>query len=427
MSRPPENKPALASFVYGEGARIADVAAVRALMRFCLLCFCLALLPGWRPALAAPSTVERTGNGNSYYAGGELTISDAVQGDLFAAGGRVTVTQPVGADAAVAGGAVEVRSAIAQDLRAAGGNVEIAGAVGGELVAAGGTVRIAEGTTVSGPSLLTGGEVIVNGRLLKGAKIYARRISLGGEIDGDTRFYAQEIVFGPNARIDGNLYYASQAPLPEEQLAKVSGQVVREKTQQGQGRRAAGDRGGISWFHPVFFLSMLASGFVLYLLFPNAVRGVRESIAGAPLRSAVIGLALLFTLPPVALLLMLTVIGIPIGLGLFALYPLLLMLGYLAAAFFIGRKLADAVHAAQPPESSKRKQALFLAAALLLLGIAGAIPVLGWLFVFLCLVAGIGGWAIWLAGRYRGSPPPAPDTDRRRMPAGPMAAADSGE
>lgn len=424
MSRLLENKPVLVS----DSTRIAHRAAVHMLIRFCLLSLCLVLLPGWRLALAAPSAIERTDNGNSYYAGGELTIGDTVKGDLFAAGGRVTVMQPVGADAAVAGGSVDIGSTIAQDLRAAGGSVGIGSEVGGELVAAGGTVRVAESATISGPSLLAGSEVTVNGRLLKGAKIYARRISLGGEINGDARFYGQEIVFGPNARIDGNLYYASEAPLPEELLAKVSGRVVREKTPENLNRNAAsGNRGSLSWFHPVFFLSMLASGFVLYLLFPNAVRGARESIAGAPLRSIVIGLALLFTLPPVALLLMLTVIGIPIGLGLFALYPLLLMLGYLAAAFFIGRKLADAVHMTQPPESSKRRQALFLAAALLLLGIAGGIPVLGWLFVFLCLVAGIGGWAIWLAGRYRGSPPPASGTDTSRMPAGPMAAAGTGE
>jgi cytoskeletal protein CcmA (bactofilin family) len=366
--------------------------------RHCAACLCLALHFITASAFAARSAVTRTEAGNGYYSGGELAVNEAVQGDLFAAGGRVTVAQPVGADAAIAGGNVDIRSDIAQDLRAAGGSVRIGGQIGGELLAAGGTVNVADSAAVSGASLLAGSEVIVDGRLGRSAKIYANRIVFNGEIDGDAHFYAQEIVLGPNAKIDGNLFYASAAPLPEEDLAKVTGRVLREKTPANWNTTPSSSNGR-SWFHPIFFLSMLASGFVLYLLFPNAVNGVRDSIARAPLHSIVVGLALLFTLPPVALLLMLTLIGLPLGLGLFALYPLLLLLGYLAAAFFIGRKLADAIR--QPAAFSKRKQALFLAAALLILAIAGAIPVLGWLFVFLALVAGIGGWAIWAVHGYR--------------------------
>jgi len=369
----------------------------------CLLCLCFALITG--NACAATGAATHTEAGNSYYSGGELTVTEPVQGDLFAAGGRVSLEQTVGADAAVAGGNVDIRSDIGQDLRAAGGNVRIAGQIGGELMTAGGTVHLADSGVVSGSSLLAGSNVIVDGRLGRGARIYANRIVFNGEIDGDARFHAQEIMFGPRARIDGNLFYASASPLPEEELSKVSGRVLREQLPAGWSERSM--HGGTSWFHPVFFFSMLASGFVLYLLFPNAVNGARDSLARAPLRSIVVGLALLFTLPPVALILMLTLIGLPIGLGLFALYPLLLMLGYLAAAFFIGRKLADAVR--QPPEFSKRKQALFLAAALLILSLAGAVPVLGWLFVFLALVAGIGGWAIWAVRGYRAtSAGPAP-------------------
>ncbi|OGB20805.1 MAG: hypothetical protein A3I66_19545 [Burkholderiales bacterium RIFCSPLOWO2_02_FULL_57_36] len=116
---------------------------------------------------------------------------------------------------------------------------------------------------------------------------------------------------------------------------------------------------------------------------------------------------MLFTLPPVAILFMITVIGIPIGLGLLALYPVLLLLGYLATAFFIGREAANAMH--QPKDVTLGKQIAFLAGALLLLTIVAMIPVLGGLLMFLALVIGIGGWAVWLYQRYRGEAPR--DTD----------------
>jgi cytoskeletal protein CcmA (bactofilin family) len=377
---------------------------MRLLTPSALLCLFLALPLAAQAAHHRANAVARTEAGNDYYAGGEVVLDGAVQGDLFAAGGRVRVQRPVGADAAVAGGSVEIMSNVGQDLRVAGGDVTISNAVDGELAAAGGSVKITDSATVAGAALLAGGNVTVDGRLGKGARIYAGEVFLNGEIDGDTRLYAREITLGPNARIDGNLYYTSAAPLPEEQLGKISGRVIRERTPEGWTVSTA--RRGTTWFHPVFFFSMLVCGFVLWLLFPNALAGVAATIATAPLRSLGIGLALFFALPPVAILLMITIIGLPAGISLFLLYPLFLMLGYLAAAFAIGRKLANA--AGQPAELGKTRQALFLAAALLVLALVRVVPVLGWLLVFLALVAGIGGWVVWAFRRYRGPGAGAP-------------------
>lgn len=326
-------------------------------------------------------------------------ITLPVSADLYAAGGKVKVMATVESDAALAGGSVDIAADVGQDLRVAGGNVDIRGDIGGDLAAAGGKVQLRPETHVQGSTFIAASEIIVDGTLSHGAKIYADRALIAGAINGDARVYARQILLQPSARIDGNLFYASDQPLQEDDLGKVSGRVIREAspdTWDAPNRQHMG-----SWFHPFFFLSMLVCGTVLYLLFPDAIFGAQESIARAPVRSIVIGLALLFTLPPVGVLLMLTLVGIPLGLGVFALYPFLLGLGYLATAFFIGQKLADASR--QGPALSRKQQALYLGFALLLLGIIGAVPVLGWLIFFLSLVAGIGGWAIWGMRRYRGT------------------------
>lgn len=365
-----------------------------------LLCLFLALPLAAAAASSAPRAAARTEAGNDYYAGADVTLDAPVQGDLFAAGGRVRLRQPVGADAAVFGGSVDIASTVGQDLRVAGGEVTIGNSVDGELAAAGGDVRVADGVTVAGSALLAGGDVVVDGKLAHGARVYAGEFTLNGEIDGDATVYAGEIRLGPNARIDGNLYYTSKEPLPEEQLAKVSGRVIRERTPE---KWAASTARSVSttWFHPVFFFSMLVSGFVLWLLFPRAFAGVGATVAEAPLLTLGAGIALVFALPPVAILLMATVIGIPAGLALFLLYPLVLLLGYLGAAFTIGRKLADI--AAQPAPLNRTRQALFLAAALLLLAIVRVLPFIGWLLVFLATLAGIGGWLMWAVRRHRGT------------------------
>jgi hypothetical protein len=125
----------------------------------------------------------------------------------------------------------------------------------------------------------------------------------------------------------------------------------------------------------------------------------------SPLRSLLLGVALLFALPPVALLFMITVIGIPIGFALLMLYPLLLMLGYLGAAFFIGRRTSDAMK--QSDKAGGGWQIGFLAIALTLLALAANIPFLGGMLVFLAMLTGMGGWVQWLYRRYRASRPGA--------------------
>lgn len=336
--------------------------------------------------------------GNRYIGGGEVSLAEPVIADLYAAGGKVTVTQAVAEDAALAGGQVAVLAPVGQDLRITGGKVDVNATIGGDLVAAGGNVNIGKDSRIGGDMLLAGGEVRFSGMVMGGARLTGGTLAVAGEIKGDATLYGQNIVLEPGARIAGNLTYASSEPLSETELALVSGKVKREEARQDWAPRT-----GIAWFHPVFFVSMLVCGSLLFILFPNAVSGAQQAIRQTPLRSIVVGVVLLFALPPVAILFTVSIIGIPVGFTLLLLYPVMLMLGYLGAAFFISRTAAGAMH--QASRSGRAWQVGFLALGLVLLALAGTIPFLGGLLVFVAVVAGVGGWAQWLYRRYRASHP----------------------
>lgn len=361
----------------------------------CKASACLFLLLPWvmAPAWAA---VERTEAGNIYFSGGEVRINEPVSADLFAAGRQIFIEEAVAADAALAGGTIEVSAEIGEDLRAAGGTVSINRNVGGEVLAVGRTVRIANGINVGGPALLAGSDVAVGGTVNSSIKAYGNKIVIFGEIKGDARLYGEEIVLMPGAKIGGNLVYASSAPLTADETRVVAGNVTREKSPDAWGDKDA-SVSGAGWFQPVFFLSMFATGALLFLIFPGAVTGAQQAIRQYPGRSLLSGLVLLSAIPPIAIIMMITVIGIPVGFSLLALYPLILLLGFLGAAFFLGRRAADAMR--QPTDVSLPRQLAFLGLALLLLGLAAMIPFLGMLFICIALIAGAGGWAVWTFGR----------------------------
>lgn len=341
---------------------------------------------------------SQSATGNRYLSGGEIRLSDPVTADLYAAGGKVTIAQPVAEDAVLAGGQLDVLAGIGQDLRATGGKINIEANVGGDLLAAGGNVTIGKESRIGGDMLLAGGEIRFSGVVMGGAKLAGGKVSVAGQIRGDTSLYGREVMLEPGARIAGNLTYASSKPLSDQEIAMVSGTVTRESSRHDWAPRSA-----TSWFHPVFFISMLACGSLLFILFPNAVAGTQQAMRQTPLRSLLVGIALLCTLPPVAVLFMVSIIGIPVGFTLLAFYPLLLLLGYLGAAFFVSRTTAGAMHQANRP--GRAWQIGFLAIGLALLALAGAIPFLGGLLVFFAVVVGVGGWAQWLYQRYRSSHP----------------------
>jgi len=330
-------------------------------------------------------------SGNTYFAGGNYRVLKPVAADLIAAGGRVSVEAPVGADAALAAGSVEVRAPIGADLRAAGGAVTILSDIGADLVATGGNVRIEDGVRIGGSAWMAGNEVRLGGTVGQQALLYGQDIVIAAEIGGDARVVGQHIELAPQTRIGGNLYYSSARPPAGLETARIAGRVVRLDSRQQREAEHGGP--GVGWLLPIFLASMLLFGVVLHLLFPRAVTGVAQTLRNHPWRSLALGFALLFTVPPLAVLAMASVVGLPLGFAMLLLYPLLLLLGYLATAFFLSLRASSAAGRAEEPGIGR--QTLFLALALLVLGLLLAIPFVGPLVLLLATVAGAGALAAW--------------------------------
>jgi uncharacterized membrane protein len=133
----------------------------------------------------------------------------------------------------------------------------------------------------------------------------------------------------------------------------------------------------------------MVMGSLLVLLFPNFTGAVEKAFTAHPGKSIGVGLGLLIGLPIIGVLFIITLLGIPLGLTVFFLYPMVLMLGYLTAAVFIGDRGLGYL-----------RKGRTLIVALIALALIGALPIVGGLIVFVLLVGGIGAWAVALYERY---------------------------
>lgn len=348
-----------------------------------------ALFPSALPAQETGATVILRGTltDNTYVAGGTIDVLGDIERDLMAAGGTVNVRQLVKGDVTVAGGSVNLSGRVGDDIRAAGGTVMIGSQVGGDVVAAGGTVTLAPEAQVGGRAWLSGGRVTVAGRVARELKVAAASASVAGAVDGDVRITAQTIEILPTARIKGDLSYMSPKPAWIDPGAQIQGRVLY--TQSDLPARAGRMALLMLVLARIALLAgLVACGLILLWLFPGFTVSAARAIGRDPWKSLGLGFLLFITTPIAAIVLMITIVGIPVGLTLAALYAVALLLAYLTAAVFLGELGTRLV--GRGPERSAGGRMLSLVLALVVLALIGLIPIAGWIIVWLAVVTGLG-------------------------------------
>lgn len=362
-----------------------------------LLVLCV---PAWSQAPPAPSPSR-----NVYSGGTQVRPDGPVPGDYSAMGGRVVVDQPVGGDVTVAGGAIDIRAPVGDDVRAAGGDVNIDSTVGGELFVTAGSITLARAAVIGRGVRLYGSDITVAGRVEGNLQATAQKITITGQVRGDVRLDAEDIELGPGARIDGALRYTSSSELKQAAGATVAGGITRDAAgtppaanQPEARRRPQPAASGFSWLGVgMSYLALLACGAVLLLLLPTFGTQVAQRARTSPLLALALGFATVVALPFLAVLLFVTLIGIPIGIAALMLYPVLLLVGFVLGVFVVGRLLPAAIR--RPALADAKPHLGYFALALLLVLLAGSLPYVGAFVVGIVSLLGTGALVLELYRR----------------------------
>src|SRR5207302_10254221 len=149
---------------------------------------------------------------------------------------------------------------------------------------------------------------------------------LGGPVGGKDLVWAQNLSLGPNTRIAGDLdYYAeSQVETPSGTVAgRVQYHQVQREQRQPPLLNGLFDFGGLIWLLGSAILGALAIIFA-----PRASARAVELGRQQPLTTFGLGLLALCAVPIAAVLIGITLVGMPVALAAAALYWLGLMLAW---------------------------------------------------------------------------------------------------
>jgi cytoskeletal protein CcmA (bactofilin family) len=300
--------------------------------------------------------------------GGTVVVRGTVDGNMQAFAGNVVIAET---------------GRVTGDLSAFSGNVRIAGTVDGSVEAAGGNIDVVEGAEVGSDLSAAGGSVV-----------------LAGAVRGDAELSGESVTLAASAVVDGGVEY--DAERFNDEGATVGGDVVQNEN-LGDSSGSATDALLPNWIAGVYgVLVNLALGAVLLLAFPGASNRVADRAADSPLTAGGVGLLTAVAVPVLLVLVALTIIGIPLSLlGLFlflsTLWVALVYGGYTVGAWLTGAADVD-------------NRWLALVVGVVLVALAGRLPVVGGLVTAVVSLLGLGALTLVLRDLRRDDGDASPPT-----------------
>lgn len=209
----------------------------------------------------------------------------------------------------------------------------------GELIVLSGGLVVETGETVS-DAVSFNGDATIDGTVTESLVVFNGDVSITGSVRRDVVVFNGSVVVAGGATVGGDVMSRQTARI--EDGAQIGGDV------RGITNRIDWDDVGIlgrfTWWL-AYSISTLILGLLLLLLAPALDGAVRDAASRFMGRSIGFGAMAFFLTPIVAVILMVTIVGIPLGLFLLLALALLYTVGYVAGGLAIGRMLL------RPPSS----------------------------------------------------------------------------
>jgi len=233
---------------------------------------------------------------------------------------------------------------------------------------------VSAGQTV-GDVVIFNGPATIDGTVRGSVTSFNGEVSISGTVTGDVTSFSGDVTVASGARIGGDL------------VSQSAPNIASGATIEGDRRRVNTDviLGRITWISRfavwvAVSVSILVLGVLLLLFAPRAADAVAAAAVQRIGPSIGWGLGLFFGIPIVAVIALVTIVGIPFGLGMFLALAPLYALGYTASCFALGRALI------KPP----RTRYLAFLAGWAIVRVASLIPFLAGLVWFVAVVYGLG-------------------------------------
>lgn len=327
----------------------------------------------------------KTAKGPGFYAGKIVRLDGNVDGTAFAAGQEVTINGDINGDLFAAGQEVTVNGKVYGNLYAAGQKILIKGRVTGDAFVAGEKAEAAEGAVFSRDMIVFAANINHSGRVERQLFADSHYAVINGSIGDNARLAADNLEVRDGAEIKDKLVYLSPKEASISEKAKIGGgaewkKVVPRVKEQRQ-PTVAGQLVGLI----ISIAGALLVWFIVTAWKPDFWAGLTKPIFNEPGKTMGIGALALVLAPVLAVILMATVIGLPVGILLILAYGVALYLAKIIVAVFVGNWLAGRFN-----WPFLHKGVWLVLLGLAIIAVLTRLPFVGFLFTLLTIFLGLG-------------------------------------
>lgn len=271
--------------------------------------------------------------GPAFYSGNTVKIDGSIDGATFVAGKDVTLNGIINGDLFVAGQNVTVNGIIYGNVFVAGQYVVIGGKVSGDVFGAGEKFEAVKEALLQRDVLIAASSGKISGNVLRQVFSATSDMMVDGKIYDNAKFVVKNLQIKDGAFIQGNLYYEGPTQATISEKAKVVGKtnwkkVIRQQKQFNYGNDFSS---GI-----YSLLAALLLWFIVTIWRPEFWARTIRPLKEIPSRTLGVGALALIATPILAIILMISFIGFPLGIGIVLAYAFSLYISKIIVAVFIG-------------------------------------------------------------------------------------------
>ena len=325
---------------------------------------------------------SQTVDASLFASGQSVEIDGTVNGNLFVSAQRVVIRGTVKGDVFSPSQSVDVEGTVGGSVYTFAHTVTVSGEVKGSIMTWAEDVEVLTAGRVQNDVMAGADTVRVNGAVGRDVTCLAGTVQAAGSIGRNLHAHANQILLASTARVGGDLkaYINNRTDLTVEPGATIRGktailQPVHRPSRYTQPR--------FYFWQAVRLGAAFLIGLLLNWLFPSMFT-LRLETPGSVLRAGGTGFLVLVVTPIAAIVVCVTLIGLPIGLIGLAFWGMGLYLAKVFVASYVGDGLL------RPKIGPPRPFALSLLLGLFLLFIAFNLPHIGGWISLLTILLGLG-------------------------------------
>jgi len=321
-------------------------------------------------------------DGDLYVMGRNIVIDGTVNGDIFGFGQTITINGTVNGGVTLVGQTLIVNGQVAHGARLGGQTINVNSSIGHDLAAAGAILNVGSTAKIADDLVFGVGTLYVSGHVNGNVKGGAGEVTITNEVGGNVELEVDKLTITSTANIQGNLVYTSKNEASIQSGAHLGGSTTHNVPEKpAVPAPFAGIRGKL-----LGFIMILVVGIIVILLASGRISTMADSIRTKPWPSLGWGALVLFVIPIAAIIVIITIIGLPVGLIALVLYGIAVYLSQIPVGFLIGRLIIR-----RNGEIESRGLMIgALALGLAILLVLGLIPYIGGLVMLLTIIFGLG-------------------------------------